>query len=143
MQKTSIILMIIILGFSTFILSSSGCIDTNPVNKTFGEKKISLDLLKVQNDSETGSYFYEGENYFYVQGNITNYNPIDALNVKINATFYDAKGKIIKTNNKVYIYLEPKSIPAKDKSSYYIEVKDPNQQIVSCKVNVISAKAEI
>lgn len=143
MQKKSIILTIFLIGLLLGIVSSSGCIKTTPANSTFGEKKISLDALKVVNNTTAENYDWDGKNYYYVEGYIKNNNPLDALNVKINATFFDVNGSQVTTNNSLDIYIEPKSIPANGVSYFYIEIPDPKMKIVDYKIKVISAQAEL
>lgn len=140
MRKLGILIIMFLLAC---VLCTSGCIKTTPTNSTFGEKKISLDSLKVLNNTRSGNYTSESTNHYYVEGNISNSNPIDALNVKIKATFYDINGSAVVTNKTVYVYLEPKNIPANGISYFYIEVPDPKQEIVDFKINVIRAEAEL
>lgn len=101
-----------------------------------------MDLLKFSNNTTTGNYTYNGTYYYYVEGYILNKNSVDALDVKINATFFDVNGSEVNTKPP-YVYLESKSIPANGKVYFYVEVPDQNQEIMDFKLKVISAKAEL
>lgn len=143
MQKTSTILTICLLGLLLVIIGSSGCIKNTTANNTFGEKKISLDLLKFSNNTTANNFTWNDTYYYYVEGNILNYNPLDALDVKINATFLDANGSVVTTDETPHVYLESKTIPAKGMVYFSVDVPDPNQEIVDFKLKVVSAKAEL
>lgn len=138
MQKIVPILLILLI---VCIISSSGCLNTNKTNKTWGQKDISLDAIKVSNNI-TADY-YESDNgtiYYYIEGYLQNTNLIDALDVKLKVTFYDSKGNVVAINSTPYLY--PKNIPAKGNSSFYVEFPDPDKKIFTYKVEILSARAE-
>lgn len=136
-KKISII---IIFSFLLITVVNSGCIKDTTANSTWGEKKISLNTLKVANNTTAGNYAYEGTNYYYVEGWIYNNNQVDALNVEMTATFYAADGSVVATNNTVF--LDPKNIPPQGVSYFLLETADPNKVIVNYKIEIINAKGE-
>ena len=134
------LLVIIIFSLILVTVVNSGCIKDTTANSTWGEKKISLDALKIANNTTAGNYTYEGTTYYFLEGYIQNNNPFNALEVEMNSTFYAADGSVVATNNTVY--LEPKNIPANGVSYFYVEIADPNKLIVNYKIVIINAKAE-
>jgi len=136
-MKKTIISLILLLVVAT--VSISGC-ETKTANKTWGEKKISLDLITISNNTTADHYDWEGITYYYIDGYLLNKNPFDALNVKLKATFYDSNGDIIATNETPY--LEPKSIPLNGISNFHFEVQDKNKDIVRYKVELVDAQSE-
>lgn len=122
------------------MICASGCIDFNKVNNTWGEKNISLDAIKMSNNT-TGNYTSDvNSSTYYVYGWINNYNSLDAFNVKIKVITYDSKGKVVAMNNTPII--QPVNIASKGSSEFYAEFPDPNKRIVKFKVEVVDAKAE-
>lgn len=140
--KIIIILLLLIPG----ILSISGCINNGTAtNETWGEKHISLDKIKVSNDTQGKPYNYYNENgeenHYSVHGYIENQNIYDALSVKIKCTVYDINGTILSTNDTSH--LDPKNIPSQGRSEFYFDFKDVDNKIVRYNIEIISAKAEI
>lgn len=136
MKKIVTILILILLSL---VLASSGCIKNTEATSIWGEKKISLDNIKVANNT-TGNHSLINESRYHVYGYINNDNPYDALNVKIKVTTFDSNGTAFALNDTPY--LEPKSIPAKGSSYFYARFNDPDKKIATFKVEVLSAKAE-
>lgn len=134
------LLFIIIFSLMLITVVNSGCIKDTTANSTWGEKKISLDALKIANNTTAGNDTYEGTNYYFIEGYVLNNNPFNALEVEMKSTFYAANGSVVTTNNTVY--LEPKTIPANGMSYFYFEVADPNKLIVKYKIDIVNAKAE-
>lgn len=137
MKKMSIISLLILLLI--LIISISGCIDTTKKNNTWGEKKISLDAIKVSNNT-TGNRSEQNDSIYYVYGYINNENPYEALNVKINVTTYYSNDTIFAVNNTPYV--NPKSIPANGESYFYARFLDPEKKIARYDVQILDAKAE-
>lgn len=136
MQKTRIMIMtILLLG----IISISGCIDTQKTNSTWGEKKLLTDLIKVSNGT-VGNRSEENESIYHVYGYIENDNPFEALDPKIKVYTYFSNGTEYAVNDTPY--LEPKNIPATGKSYFYARFEDPNKQIATFEVKIISAKGQ-
>ncbi len=121
------------------IIFSSGCIDNTKSNSTWGEKKLSLDTLKISN-STIGNRSEENESIYYVNGYISNKNSFEALNPKIQVTTYYANGTIFAVNDTPY--LKPQNIPATGKSYFYARFEDPNKQIAKFEVKILSAKGQ-
>ena len=121
-----------------FIVAVSGCTEKKATNGTWGEKApATADSLKIIN-STADTYEYNGTNYYYVEGYIQNSADSDASNVKMVATFYDASGNVVATNDTVYI--KPATISAAGQSRFYVRFKDPNNNIASYDVNITSAQ---
>lgn len=120
-------------------ISISGCINTNKTNSTWGEKEISIDDLKISNDT-TGKHYEENDTIYYVNGNITNNNPFEALNVKIKIITYTSNGTVLAVNDTPY--LNPKNVPGKGKSYFYARFEDPNKQITKFEVKILSANGQ-
>lgn len=121
-----------------FIVAVSGCTEKRATNGTWGEKApATADSLKILN-STADTYEYNGTNYYYVEGYIQNNADSDASNVKMIATFYDASGKVVATNDTAY--LKPATIPAAGQSEFYVDFEDPNNNIASYNVNITSAQ---
>lgn len=129
---------IIIFLLAGIALSSSGCIEKNS-NNTWGEKKISLDEIKVDNDT-IGKQNERNNSIYYVEGNVTNFNQYDAFNLKIKITTYDPQGNVFLVNNTPY--LDQKTIAAHGKLYFYAKFIDPEKKIVRFDVKVVDAKAE-
>lgn len=126
---------IIILSFLIIIISISGCTNKNATNGTFGEKTVSLNTFKIDIiDAE------HHDSVFYIDGNITNNNGFDALDVEMEATAYDENGTVIAVNKTPYI--DPKNIPAQSVSYFYFEFNDPDNKIVKYEVKIISAQSK-
>ena len=83
----------------------SGCTTKTATNGTFGEKKLSLDAIKVS-DNTTGNYSETNDTRYYVTGYIINGNPIDALNVKLKVTTYDSQNNIVAVNDTPYFRIQ-------------------------------------
>ncbi|MFA0832415.1 MAG: hypothetical protein ACC609_00235 [Methanobacterium formicicum] len=136
-MKKSLIFITILL----FIISicCSGCIDSTKANNTWGEKKISLDAIKIGNDT-VGNRSENNDSIYYVYGNITNQNSFEALETKIRVTTYYVNGTVFAINDTPR--LNPQNIPANGQSYFYARFVDPNKQIVKYDVKIISAKGE-
>jgi len=134
MHKKILIVLIIL-----FIVGISGCTVKEAGNGTFGEKTISLESIKVLNNTTTDYYEYNGTNYSYIIGTVQNHNKYDAFKVKMKAIAYDENGEIVATNNTVY--LEPKNIPASGQSLFYFRFVDQNRTITEYDVELVDAKA--
>jgi len=137
MSINKIILITLIISMSG-IVATSGCIDTSQTNNTWGEKKISLENIKVINNT----YYRRGENEsnYYAYGWIKNDNPYDALEVKIKVTAYYSNGTIFAVNETPT--LRPPNIPSKGESQFYAFFADPDQKIAKFDVKIVDAKAE-
>ncbi len=122
-----------------FIVGISGCTVKEAGNGTFGEKTISLDSIKVLNNTTSDRYEYNGTSYFYIEGYVQNNNKWDAFNVKMRAIAYDKDGKIFETNDTVY--LDPKNIPGGGKSYFFFGFVDQNETITKYDVKLVDAKA--
>ncbi len=136
MKKTSVI----ITFFTLLILlvSVCGCID-NTSSTTWGEKKISLEAMKIS-DNTTGNYSETNESRYYVYGYIINDNPFEAINPKIKITTYHENGTVFAVNNTPY--LDPKNIPGKGSSYFFARFHDPNKLIKNFTVEILDAKGE-
>jgi len=133
MNKKPIIIIIIL-----FIVTISGCTSKTTTNGTFGEKTLSLDAIKVS-DNTTGNYSESNDTRYYVSGYINNKNSIDALNVKLKVTTYDSQNNIVDVNDTPT--LDPKNIPANGNSVFYARFSDPNKKIVRFSIEVVDAKS--
>ncbi|NYB52810.1 MAG: hypothetical protein HVN35_09675 [Methanobacteriaceae archaeon] len=133
------IIPILLIFLITGLIFSSGCIESNKANSTWGEKKISLDLINVANNTK-GNRSERNESIYYVYGDINNNNPYDALNVKIKVTTYYSNGTVFAVNDTPY--LDPKTIPAKGTSYFYAQFDDPEKKIARFEVKIIDAKGE-
>lgn len=122
-----------------FVVGISGCTIKEGETGTFGEKTISLESIKVLNNTTTDYYEYNGTNYSYIIGTVQNHNKYDAFKVKMKAIAYDEDGEIVATNETVY--LEPKNIPASGQSLFYFTFVDQNRTIVKYDVVLVDAKA--
>jgi len=135
MFNKSLIIIVIILF--AVIVSISGCTTKNATNGTFGEKTISLNKLEII-DSNAENIDYEDRTYYYIEGNITNKNDIDALDLKMEATAFDENGMVVDINKNPY--LDPKVVPSLGVSYFYFEFYDPDKRIVRYEIKVISAE---
>ncbi|HOI39815.1 MAG TPA: hypothetical protein PLC38_01585 [Methanobacterium sp.] len=135
MFNKSLIIIVIILF--AVIVSISGCTTKNATNGTFGEKTISLNKLEII-DSNAEHIDYEDRTYYYIEGNITNKNDIDALDLKMEATAFDENGMVVDINKNPY--LDPKVVPSLGVSYFYFEFYDPDKRIVRYEIKVISAE---
>ncbi len=136
MNKITTILILLLL---TGIILNSGCIDNTKSNNTWGEKKISMDAIKVSNNT-VGNRSENNESIYYVSGNITNQNSFEALDPKIKVTTYYSNGTVFAVNDTPYI--RPSNIPAKGTSYFYARFVDPDKKIAKFDVKILSAKAE-
>jgi hypothetical protein len=128
----------LILVMFIFIVAVSGCTEKKATNGTWGEKApATADSLKIIN-ATADHYDYNGTTYYYVGGYIQNSADSDASNVKMVATFYDASGKVVATNDTFYI--KPTTIPAAGQSRFYVKFEDPDNKITSYDVKVTSAQ---
>ncbi|MBF4475238.1 hypothetical protein [Methanobacterium formicicum] len=134
------LLFIIIVSFLLIIMANSGCIDNTKANSTWGEKKISLDDIKISNTT-VGNRSENNDSVYYVSGYILNQNSFEALDPKIKVTTYYANGTVFAVNEKPY--LDPKNLPANDKSYFYARFEDPDKKIAKFEVKVLSAKGEL
>jgi hypothetical protein len=130
---------IIILLLVVMVLANSGCIENTKANSTWGEKKISMDAIKVSNNT-VGNHSEQDKSVYYVSGYITNQNPIEAINVKLKVTTYYSNGTVFAVNNTPY--LEPKNIPANGQSYFYVLFTDPDNKIVRFNVDIVNANGE-
>jgi hypothetical protein len=135
-----IFLIIIVVISLMIVIANSGCIENNKVNKTWGEKKISMNAIEVSNKT-VGNRSLKNNSIYTVKGYLINRNPIEALDVKIIVTTYDSNGKIYGVNETPY--LNPKNLPARGKSYFYVNFSDPEKKIVRFKVEVLDAKGEL
>lgn len=120
-------------------LTSSGCIENTKSNSTWGEKKLSMDSIKVSNNT-VGNRSENNDSVYYVNGYIINQNPFEALDPKITVTTFDSNGTVFAVND--IPYMEPKNLPANDKSYFYARFEDPDKKIAKFEVKIISAKGE-
>ncbi|EKQ54528.1 MAG: hypothetical protein B655_0782 [Methanobacterium sp. Maddingley MBC34] len=132
---TTILIVFITVG----LVFSSGCIDNTKANNTWGEKKISLDAIKIS-DNTTGNHSEGNESIYYVYGYIDNNNPYEALNIKMNVTTYTSNGTVFAFNDTPY--LELNNIPANGEIYFYAGFSDPNKKIAKYEVKILDAKAE-
>lgn len=130
---------IIILSFMLLALTSSGCIENTKSNSTWGEKKLSMDSIKVSNNT-VGNRSENNDSVYYVTGYIINQNPFEALDPKITVTTFDSNSTVFAVNDTPY--MEPKNLPANDKSYFYARFADPDKKIAKFEVKFISAKGE-
>jgi len=137
MKRISTILTIFLLLIC--FTSLSGCIDNTKINGTWGEKKLSMDAIKVSNNT-VGNRSENNDSIYYVSGHISNQNPYEALNPKIKVTTYYSNGTIFAVNDTPY--LNPQNIPANGKSTFYAKFEDPNKQIARFEVKILSAKGQ-
>lgn len=135
-EKTLIIVYIIII---IALILISGCISNKKANETWGEKKISLDAIKISNNT-TGNRSETNDSRYYVSGYIDNNNAYEALNVKINVTTYTSNGTVFAVNDTPY--LKPENIPANGASYFYARFSDPDKKIARYEVKILDAKAE-
>lgn len=133
------ILTIIIFSFILLVIANSGCIENTKANSTWGEKKISLNAIKIS-DNTTGNHSETNESTYYVYGYIDNNNFYEAFNPKITVTTFDSNGNIFAVNETPYI--DPKNLPAKGSSIFYATFYDPDNQISNFSVEIVDAKAE-
>jgi hypothetical protein len=120
------------------LIANSGCID-NKVNSTWGEKKISMDAIKVANNT-TAIRNEENSSRYYVTGYLENNNPYDALDIKIKITTYYSNGTIFAVNYTPYI--KQKNIPANGNSYFYALFYDPNKEIARYEVKILEVESE-
>ncbi len=132
---------IIILIFTLLIgiILNSGCIENTKANSTWGEKKISMDAIKISQNT-TGNHSETNESRYYVKGYIINNNPYEALEIKLRITTYTSNGSVFAVNEKPY--LQPKSIPAYGESFFYARFSDPDKKITRYDIKILSAKGE-
>ena len=130
---------IVIISFMFFAVASSGCIENTKSNNTWGEKKLVLDTIKVSN-STVGNRSEENESVYYVSGYVLNQNPFEALDPQVKVTTYYSNGTVFAVNDTPY--LNPKNLPANDKSYFYARFEDPDKKIAKFEVKIISAKGE-
>jgi len=130
---------ILILISIVSLVFSSGCIENTKANSTWGEKKLSLDTLKISSNT-VGNRSEQNDSIYYVSGSISNKNSFEALDPKIQITTYYANGTVFAVNDTPY--LNPQNIPATGKSSFYARFEDPNKQISRFEVKILSAKGQ-
>ena len=131
---------LVILILLTIIAGISGCTTKTATNGTWGEKKLSLDAITVS-DNTTGNRSVTNDTRYYVSGYIINGNQIDALNVKLKVTTFDAQNNTVAVNDTPY--LDPKDIPANGNSYFYARFDDPDKKIVKFKVEILDAKSRL
>lgn len=76
-----------------------------------------------------------------MSGYLINGNEIDALNVKLKVTTFDAQNNALAINDTPY--LDPKDIPANGNSRFYARFSDPDKRIVNFKVEILDAKSNL
>ncbi|MGZ7119678.1 MAG: FxLYD domain-containing protein [Methanobacterium sp.] len=130
-KKAFIILMI------SIIIGISGCTINDTANQTFGEKIISLDAITIQN-TISGNYTYDGNDFYYIDGYVQNNNKNDVFFVKLNVSVFDKGGNLISSNE---TSPELKDIPANKQSHFYIEFNDPDKKISRFEIKIIDAKS--
>lgn len=136
MDKFKVIIIIfIVVGF----LPISGCIENTKSNNTWGEKKISMDAIKIANNT-TGNRSETNESRYYVSGYVINDNPYEALELKLRITTFTSNGSVFAVNDKPYV--EPKNIPSNSASYFYASFSDPDKNITKYEVKILSAKGE-
>lgn len=121
------------------ILIISGCINNAQTNNTWGEKKISIDAIKISQNT-TWNRSETNQSRYSVYGYIDNDNPFEAINMKIKITTYYVNGTSFAVNTTPYI--DPKNIPGKGSSFFYARFHDPDQKIHNFTVEILSAKGE-
>lgn len=131
------IIPIIVLLFVTIIFNL-GCINKT-TNETWGEKKISMDTIKIANNT-TGNRSEKNESIYFVSGYVTNDNPYEALDLKLRIITYNSNGTVFAVNDKPF--LKPKNIPANGESYFYAKFLDPDKNITRYDVKILSAKGE-
>ena len=136
MKQISLFLVLLIIS----TVSISGC-ETKTANQTWGEQKVSPDLIKTSNNT-TGE-FKERNNtgYYVVTGYLINQNPGEAFDIKMNVSGYDANNTLVSSNTTPYI--NPKSIPGRGQSYFGARLKDPEHKIVRFEVKILGAHAQI
>lgn len=132
--------LLVILILLTIIAGISGCTTKTATNGTFGEKKLSLDAVTVS-ENTTGNRSETNDTRYYVSGYLINGNEIDALNVKLMVTTFDAQNNTVAVNDTPYF--EPKDIPANGNSRFYARFSDPDKRIVYFKVEIVDAKSKL
>ncbi len=137
MEKKLLTILIFVLMIVAVV--NSGCIENTKANSTWGEKKLSLDTLKISNNT-VGNRSEQNESIYYVSGYISNQNSFEALDSKIQVTTYYANGTVFAVNDTPY--LNPQNIPGTGKSYFYARFKDPNKQISRFEVKILSAKGQ-
>jgi hypothetical protein len=130
---------IMIISFILFAVACSGCIENTTANSTWGEKKLSMDAIKVSN-STVGNRSENNDSVYYVSGYILNQNPYEALDPKIEVTTYYSNGTVFAVNNT--LYLNPNNLPANGKSYFYAKFEDPDKKIATFEVKFLSAKGQ-
>lgn len=136
MEKiTGLLLIFFVMG----LVFTSGCIENTKANSTWGEKKISMDAIKVSQNT-TGNYSETNESRYYVYGYIENDNPFEAFNLKMKITTYYDNGTVFAVNTTPII--SPKTIPGKGSSFFYARFHDPHHNIHNFTVEISSAKGE-
>lgn len=130
---------LLLIFFVICLVFTSGCIENTKSNSTWGEKKISIDAIKVSNNT-VGNHSENNDSVYYVSGYILNQNPFEALNPQIKVTTYDFNGTVFAVNDTPY--LDPKNIPANGKSYLYARFEDPDKKIAKFEVKILSAKGE-
>jgi len=134
-KKIIILILLILIG----IILNSGCIENTKSNSTWGEKKLSMDAIKIS-DNTTGNRSETNESRYYVSGYVTNDNPYEALELKLRITTFTSNGSVFAVNDNPYV--EPKSIPANGASYFYASFSDPDKNITKYEVKILSAKGE-
>lgn len=131
-------LLIVIMSLLILSVCCSGCIENTTSNSTWGEKKISMDAIKITNI--TGNRSETNESKYYVSGYISNDNPYEALDLKLRITTFTSNGSVFAVKDDPYI--EPKNIPSKGSSYFYASFSDPDKNITRYEVKILSAKGQ-
>lgn len=134
-KKIMVLIFLVLIG----IILNSGCIENTKSNNTWGEKKISLDAIKIT-DNTTGTRSETNESRYYVYGYIENDNTYEALNPKIKVTTFYSNGTVFAVNETPYV--DPKNLPVKGLSRFYAQFYDPDKEIYNFTVEIVDAKAE-
>ncbi len=135
MQKP---LVVIIMSLLILSVCCSGCLENTTSNSTWGEKKISMNTIKLSNT--TGNRSETNESKYYVRGYIINENPYDALELKLRITTFTSNGSVFAVKDDPYI--KPKNIPSKGSSYFYASFSDPDKNITRYEVKILSAKGQ-
>ena len=131
-------LLIVIMSLLILSVCCSGCIENTTSNSTWGEKKISMDAIKMTNI--TGNRSETNESRYVVSGYISNDNPYEALDLKLRITTFTSNGSVFAVKDDPYI--EPKNIPSKGSSYFYASFSDPDKNITRYEVKILSAKGQ-
>ncbi|MDO5836064.1 MAG: hypothetical protein Q4P17_06105 [Methanobacterium sp.] len=134
-NRITILMFLILIG----IILNSGCIENTTSNSTWGEKKISMDAIKILNNT-TGNRSETNESRYAISGYVYNENPYEALDLKLRITTFTSNGSVFAVKDDPYI--EPKNIPSEGSSYFYASFPDPDKNITRYEVKILSAKGQ-